>query len=80
MAAKKPQLFKNDENGRNSANTHPNHTLLIGNRTPRPGEGLGHGPGSQERRKNIKNVGFSPSGAGYPSQKAKLSNRDQVGC
>ena len=24
--------------------------------------------------------GFSPFGAGYPSQKARLSSRDQVGC
>ena len=28
----------------------------------------------------MKYSGFSPFGAGYPSQKAKLSSRDQVGC
>ena len=32
-----------------------------------PGEGFGMGPGAQKRRKNAKNVGFSPFGAGCPA-------------
>ena len=39
------KLFKNDEKCNNSANTHPNPAFLTGNLMPRPGEGLGHGPG-----------------------------------
>ena len=63
--------FKNDENGRNSVNTHPNHSFLTGNSMSRPGEGPGSSPGSQKRPKNMKNEGFSPFGAGYPSVESR---------
>ena len=39
---------KNDENGRNSANTHPNHVFLTGNSSTRPGEASGTGPGPKK--------------------------------
>ena len=52
---------------------------------PNPGEGLGHGPGSQKRRKNIKMqvlalwclvAGFLRNLPGL----RKISSCDQVGC
>ena len=56
---KHTKLFQNHENGRSAANTYPNPAFLTGNQTSRPGEGSGTSPGSQKRRKNIKNYGFS---------------------
>ena len=54
------KLFKNDENGHNSTHTHPNHTFLTGNSMPRPGEGLGHGPGPKKYKKICKIRLFGP--------------------
>ena len=58
--AKHANLFQNDENGRNSANTHPNPAFLTGNSMPRPGEGLGHGPGPKKCPKICKISLFGP--------------------
>ena len=55
--------------------SHPKDKSLIfdGKFNLRPGEGPGHGPGAPKRRKTIKNYGFSPFRAGYPSNIGYIS-------